>query len=191
MSSFYHKYFEGYEEVTVPDKDGKGAQIERKYAGIYYRQGVTGLIWYLVRFFYTAVFFCALSLFYNASTQPLGCNTTPYATVSQALTVLSFIWFAWVLLHYVSTKSDMKIYTYKSTSPKLIRAGMTAAGAFCLNALSVLVYVVLNLQDEPRKQLLCLAEYVVGGGCLFLVNRLEKAMPYEKILNPDRYNAGR
>lgn len=186
MRSFYHKYFEGYEEEKIPKENGQGRRIEHKYVGIYYCQGVTRPMQFLIRFFYVAIFFGAFTLFFNASSKSLGCNTAAYVIVCQGLTILSFIWFVWVLIHYVLTEREMKIYTYKNTSLKLIKSSMVAAGAFGLDALSVLVYVLLHLQDEPKKQLICLAEYALGGSFLFLVNRLEKQIQYKKILNSEK-----
>ena len=78
MQSYYHKYFEGYEE-EIQNGNKKGTRTVRKYVGIYYRQGVTKLKQFMIRIFYLAIFIGTLALFMDGSMQSVEGNAATYS----------------------------------------------------------------------------------------------------------------
>jgi len=188
MKRFFDKYFEGYEEENVPQISGKKRKTTYRYVGIYYRMDVKKSVQILLRILFVFLFGAAVSLFLFTSSMNLGFNNYPVTIVFQGLTVLSFIWYAYVLLSYIFAERDLKIYSYKSTSPAIIKAGIFTATAFGLDAISVLIFILFFSHTQTRNQMFCFIQYLGCVVLILLISFIENKLPYIKILNSEKGN---
>jgi archaellum biogenesis protein FlaJ (TadC family) len=182
MKNYYHKYFEDYEEERVLNRNGKGTHIEHRYVGYYYRLGVSDIVKTVLRILYLLMGLVAAGCLVFASTRAAHCNTMPYSVILQAITLLTVIWFAWVLIYYILSPKDMTVYKYKSTALQMIRVCKYLAAAFLLNAVFVAADMIC-FRSTAHEQIICLAAYLMGCILIFGLKVLEQSLPYERLSN--------
>ena len=182
-SKAYHRYFEGYSEITVPKPTGKGTRIQRIYTGKYYRQDLTKRQRVLIRILYVALFLCAAFLYTSSAILPLTINTTWYVVIPQAGSLLFLFWIIIAFLSYLPAERDMKIADYRSSSLYLLKA--TKGSAICLGitAVATLVFIMLNPSNELLRGLICTGEYTLAGTIALAMNRIERKVSYLTIPN--------
>lgn len=183
MKGYYHKYFEGYEENKVLNRNGKGTHIEYTYVGYYFRQGIRSFSRLLLRILYILMGLAAAGCLLFSSTRRAHCNQMPYMVVLQALTLLAFVWFAWVLIYYVCAPQEMTIYKYKSTALQILKVCKWLTAAFLVDALAVAADMMFFGAGRESGQMICLAGYLLGGLLIFGISLVERALPYERLSN--------
>jgi hypothetical protein len=171
-SKAYHRFFEGYSEITVPEPNGKGYRIQRIYTGNYYRQDLMKGRRILLRVLYVALFLGAVYLFVSNAILPLASNSTWYVVLTQAASIPFLFWTLIALFSYLPAERDMTINTYRSSSSSLKRATFGSAISLGVLALATLAFMFLNPQDRSLGQLLC------GGLLTILINRIESKVNY-------------
>lgn len=177
-SKAYHRFFEGYTEITVLNPDGKGSRIQRIYTGNYYRQDLTKSQRILLRLLYVALYLGAVYLFVSSAVLPLTSNSTWYVVLTQVVSIPFLFWILIVFFFYLPAGLDLTIHDYRSSSLSLQKATLYAAISLGLVALATLIFVLLNRPDEPLLELLCAAKYLAGGLLVFVMNRAEKKVNY-------------
>jgi hypothetical protein len=184
-SKAYHRYFEGYSEVRVPNPNGKGTRIERIYTGMYYRQDLTTRQRILLRALYVALFLGAAYLFVSSAVQPLASNSTWYVVLPQAVCLPLLFWIVIAFYYYLPAARDMTIGEYRNASPALQKAAFYAAISLGAAAVATLVYVLLHLllhpAGQPLVELLCAVKYLASGVSVLMINRVEKKVRYLEI----------
>lgn len=181
MKGYYHKYFEGYKEDRVQNKNGRGTHIEYRYVGYYFRQGLRDSLRILLRILYVLLGMASLGSLLFASTYQAHCNQTPYMAVLQAVTMLAFVWFFWVLVFYVCAPREMTVYKYKSTALQLLKVCKWLTAALILDAAGAAIDIMLSGME--RGQMICLACYLLGGLAVAAIGVLECCLPYERLSN--------
>ena len=177
-SKAYHRFFEGYSEITVPNPNGKGTSIQRIYTGNYYYQDLPKGQRILVRGLYAALFLCIAYLFGSSAILPLACNSIWYVVLPQVVSVPFLFWIVIAFISYLPAKQAMTIADYRSSSLALQKATSGAAIGLGGAALAVLVFIFFNLANEPLAELLCAAKYLAGGLLALALNRVEKKVNY-------------
>jgi hypothetical protein len=174
----YHRFFEGYSEITVPKSNGKGTRIERIYTGNYYRQDLTKRQRILIRMLYVGLFLIASILYTSSAIQPLMINSTWYVVLSEAGSLVFLFWILIAFISYLPAAENMTIEDYRSSSLSLKKA--TFGGSICLGitVLTMLVFIILNPSLELQKVLFCLAKYLMGGLVILSMNRIEWKVNY-------------
>lgn len=177
-SKAYHRFFEGYSEITVPKPNGKGTRIQRIYTGNYYRQDLTKGQRILLRGLYVAIFLCIAYLFVSNAVLSLASNSTWYVVLTQAVSIPLLFWILIAFSSYLPAARDMTVADYRSSSLSLQKATLGAAISLGIAALVTLVFMLLNLSNEPLLELLCAAKYMASGLLALLMNRVEKKVNY-------------
>jgi hypothetical protein len=177
-SQAYHRFFEGYSEVSVPKPNRKGYTIQRVYTGDYYRQDLTGGQRLLVRGLYVALFLCIAYLFISTAVLPVTSNATWYVVLTQAVSIPFLFWILIVLFNYLLAWRDLTIYGYRSSSQALQKATLGASLGMGVVALAILVFMFSNLSNDPLLELLCAGKYLAAGLLALLMNRVEKKVHY-------------
>lgn len=183
-SKAYHKHFEGYTEVRVPKPNGKGTRIERVYTSDYYRQDLTKHQRIVLRLLYAVLFMCAVYLYVTSATLPIAINSTWYVALPEAVSIPFLFWILVAFLLYLLAAQDMTISDYRSSSQSLLKATMGAAICLGACAMVTLFFLALNPSDEPLQVALCGVKYAIGSLLVFTMNRIERRIPYLKVLNP-------
>lgn len=177
-SKAYHRFFEGYSEITVPKPDGKGYKIQRIYTGDYYRQDLTDGQRILLSVLYVALFLGTAYLFVSSAILPLASNSTWYVALPQAVSLPFLFWIVIAFFSYLPAGRDMTINGYRSSSLALKKATLGAAVSLGIAAFATLVFLLLNPSDEPLVELLCAVKYSTGGLLALSMNRIEKRVNY-------------
>ena len=177
-SKAYHRFFEGYSEITVPKPNGRGYRIERIYTGNYYRQDLTKRRRILIRILYVALFLGAACLFVSSAILPLASNSTWYVALPQAVSLPFLFWIVIAFYFYLPAARDMTIAEYRSSSLHLLKATRGAAACLGVTALTSLIFIVLNPSQEPLHELLGIVKYLVGGLMILGINQIEKKVNY-------------
>jgi hypothetical protein len=184
-SKAYHRFFEGYSEITVPEPNGKGYRIQRIYTGNYYRQDLKKGRRILLSVLYVALFLGAVYLFVSNAILSLASNSTWYVVLTQVASIPFLFWTLIALFSYLPAERDMTINTYRSSSLSLKRATFGSAISLGVLALATLAFMFLNLSGNPMAEILCAGKYLAGGLLALSMNRLEKKVNYLKIPSQD------
>ena len=177
-SKAYHRFFEGYAEVSVPNPDGKGYRIQRVYTGNYYRQDLTQGQRIRLRGLYVALFLCIAYLFVSSAILPLTSNSTWYAVLPQAVSVPFLFWIVVAFFSYLPAERDMTIADYRSSSLSLRNATLGSAICLGITALATLIFIALHPSDELLRELLSAGKYLAGGLIALLMYRIEIKVKY-------------
>ncbi len=188
-SGFYHSYFRGWTEVRV-DRPGKPYKVERVYTAPWIRQDLSARDYVLVRVLYGVLLALSIALFVLAMTQTVGSNTCWYvALFGMPSTILMFV-VVWMYVSYAKAPRKMTLYEHTSTSSYLKWVCLVFAAGLAATALATILYVFLNMDNEPMRQLLNVALDLLASGCAFSVFMLEKHMKYVDIPNTNKPPAG-
>jgi hypothetical protein len=182
-SKAYHRHFEGYSEITVPNPNGKGTTIQRIYTGHYFRPELTGRQRILIRVLYVALFLCIVLLYISSAILPLPINSTWYVVLPQAVSLPFLFWILIAFSSYLPAERDMKIADYRSSSPYLLKATMGSAICLGITALATLVFIILNPSDESAREMLCTGRYIVAGLIALAMHMIERKVRYLTIPN--------
>jgi hypothetical protein len=174
----YHRFFEGYTEISVPTPDGKGSSIQRIYTGNYYRQDLTKSQRILLRLLYVALCLSAGYLFVSSAALPVASNSTWYVVLAQVVCVPFLFWILIVLFSYLPAGLDLTINDYRSSALALQKATLGSAIALGMVALATVVFIFLNRSSEPQLELLCAVKYLAAGLLALSMNLIEKKVNY-------------
>lgn len=177
----YHRFFEGYSEIAVPNANGRGYKIQRIYTGDTYRQDLTQSQRILLRLLYVTLFLGAAYLFVSSGIQPRASNATWYVSLPQAASIPFLFWIVIVFITYLPAKQELTIYEYRSSSLALQRATLGAAISLGLIAFAMLIFVLVSRPDEPAIELLSAVKYLAGGLFALAMNQVEKRVNYRTI----------
>lgn len=177
-SQAYHRFFEGYSEVSVPKPNGKGYTIQRVYTSDYYRQDLTGGQRLLLRGLYVVLFLCIAYLFISTAVLPVTSNATWYVVLAQVVSIPFLFWILIAFFSYLPAGLDLTINDYRTTSLALQKATIGVAIGLGVNTLATLVFIFLNLSNEPLVELLCGGKYLAAGLLALFMNRVEKKVHY-------------
>ncbi|MEI7845746.1 MAG: hypothetical protein WCK35_08080 [Chloroflexota bacterium] len=177
-SKAYHRFFEGYSEIKVPNQNGKGYRIQRIYTADYHRQDLTKAQQLVVRILYVVLFITSAYLFISSAALPLSSNSTWYVVMIQVISTPLLFWILVTLFSYLPAGQDLTIAEYRSSSLALQKATLSAAISLGLAALVTLVFMSLNQSNEPLSQLLCAVKYFGAGLLVLTMNRVEKKINY-------------
>lgn len=177
-SKAYHRYFEGYSEITVPKSNGKGTRIQRIYTGNYYRQELSKGQRIVLRILYIALFLGIAYLFVSSAILPLASNTTWYVVLPQAASIPVIFWIAIALFSYLPARRDMTIHEFRSSSLSLQKAALGSAVSLGITSITALIFMILEQSNESFGILLCVVKYLVGGSMALIINRIEGKVNY-------------
>jgi archaellum biogenesis protein FlaJ (TadC family) len=177
-SKAYHRFFEGYSEITVPNSNGKGYRIQRIYTGNYYRQDLTKGQRIMLRGLYVALFLCIAYLFVSNAVLPLVSNSTWYVVLTQIVSIPFLFWMVIVFISYLPAVGDMTIDGYRNSSPALQKATFGCAASLGIAAVVTLFFVLLNPSVRPMVELACAGKYLAGGLLALSMNRIERKVNY-------------
>jgi len=186
-SKAYHRFFEGYSEVSIPKPTGKGYAIQRVYTGDYYRQDLTGRQRLLLRGFYVAIFSCIAYFFISTAVLPVTSNVTWYVVLTQVVSIPFLFWILIAFLYYLPARRDLTIYGYRSSSQALQKATLGASMGMVVVTLATLVFMFSNLSNEPLVELLSAGKYLSAVLLALLMNRVEKKVHYLIVPSSNRH----
>lgn len=188
-SGFYHSYWRGWSEVRV-NRLGRPYTIERVYTAPWIRQDLSTRDYVLVRILYGLLIALAVALFSFAMTRRVGSNSCWYVALFGLPSTIIMTVNIWMYVSYAKAKRKMTLWEHRSTSSYLKYVSLVYSILLCLTSLSTVLYIILNPNDEPLRQLLNVGLDLLAAGCAFVVFWLERKMKYVDIPNPNKTPAG-
>lgn len=184
-SGFYHSYWRGWTEVRV-DRVGKPYSIERVYTAPWIRQDLSTRDYVLVRILYGLLIAFSIALFAVAMTRQVGSNYCWYVALFGLPSAIIMFVVAWMFVSYAKAPRTMTLYEHRSSSAYLKYICLIFSIGLAATALSTVLYTLLNLNDEPLRQLLNVLLDLLAAGGVFTVFMLEKNMKYVDIPNTNK-----
>lgn len=175
-SKSYHRHFEGYTEVTKLNAKGEMV-IQRVYVGDYYRLDLPRKKRLLLRGGYALAWLVSCLLFILAASRPISANSAWYLAIPQMLALCSLAVTAFALIAHCTSKRDMTIGEWKSSSIALKRRSLFSAILLGITALLTLLHPFFQ-SVEWGPHLLCVFLNLLAGALTMMIYLLEKEAPY-------------
>ena len=176
----YHRYFEGYTEIIVPNKFGKGTHIKRVYTGEFYQQNVENDTWKRQRILYGFCYAFSIIAFVTASVQKVASNTVIYVVLPSAFCILGLFWLSYGLIPFLAAGRKLKCGEYRNRMTVL--SASFVAGIFYSLAFMGTLYFLLT-EEKLMKELVCMLLYGLGAVFLFWLHVSESRAEYIKVEN--------
>jgi len=125
-----------------------------------------------------ALFLGVAYLFISSAILPLASSSTWYVVLTQVVSIPFLFWILIAFFSYLPAGRDLTIAEYRSSSLALQKVTLGAAASLGLVAVAMLVFLLLNLPDNPLAELLCAVKYLAGGLLALAMNRVEKKVNY-------------
>lgn len=180
IKNTYSRYFEGYTETVVLQKNKKTC-VRRFYVGDYYRQALSDRQFMAVKAVYLLAFLLAAAVFLISGTRAAAVNRLMYIALLQAFCVFFLGWTGIALLDYVPAHRKLTIYEYKTFSKSLIRGtcGLFISAGL-LSACSVL-YILRYTGSTPEPDAMCVLGNLFVTLAAGTMNWMERKIVYEQI----------
>ncbi len=178
----YSRFYEGYTEYTVLDRNGK-TRIERVYTAPYHVRRLDRSRERAVKAFYCLLMALMTACFVSAGIADSGMNRTLYVTLPQAVCIVFLGWMLISLAEYVPSSGNLTIYQYRSSSVSLRRASMGVGIAGGILTLGACAYLALHHASATASDGTGLVRFAAIAIFGFIANRLEASVPYDTVPN--------
>jgi len=178
-SKSYQKFFEDFEEISVPTKNGKRYKIQRVYKGTYYLLDGSSQSWVLHKVVYGVMFLLSMGLFISAAIESAPVNRIWYVTVMQAVDIGFFFWNIILLSSYIFAERKMTVSKYKRACSNIRFAFFSAFCALSATGVSNVIYALLN-SKERGNVIEHIIQYLAGAVLFFIMYKVEKKAKYSK-----------
>lgn len=184
-SNAYHRFFAGYTEVKKVKQGGLGYTIDRVYTGRYYQRAMGRRKSLFLKLLYMAITVAAIFLFLSTTLARVPTNSVWYIALWEALSIASLVWLCTGIGNYLLSPEKMTIYEYKSSSVRLKRASLYASIAVFASGLMSGLWLGYNAKQTVAFDgiVSCIIKFFVSAVLIFVLNRIENNVKYEKILS--------
>jgi len=183
----YHGFFEGYREVRIPKKNGKGYTIRRVYAMPWVRMNVPDGVWIRNKLIQAGLFALAVLLYLAGSLNQISANSSPLVAIPGLFGLLGMVLTLVALLRYLIRKRNMTLWEYRSGSRRIIRCSLPSAAMLLMTAAVVLFYVLMWHREELKPGIFSAASYALGGLSLLAMMWFEEKIPYTRVDHETEY----
>ena len=189
-SRAYKRFFEGYEEVTIPNRNGRGFRIKRIYRGGYYRQDITTCRWVLLKMIYAFLFILSFCFFANPALRSIPVNSVWYVTISQAVVVALYFWSVTVLCSYIVSGRNMTISKYKRACVPIRYAFKSTFIALLVTTVLTVLFVVVNPAKDTGRDTINMIQYLISALLIFIIYEVERRINYTVLEETDEEYSG-
>lgn len=173
----YHREMEGYTETTWRDAKGR-PHIRRVYTGHYYVPDLSRRRLTMRKFLYVLLAVISAVLFGWGATREIAANTVPLTAFLQVLSVLVYLWLAYLVLFYGLTSGRMTIGDYNTIHKPLVIASLLQTILLWSTAISTLVVSLLSSVQSTGLLGLCCVSELISGFLMMSVFWLEGRLEY-------------
>lgn len=182
-SAYYHRYFEGWTEVSEPKPSGRGMRIKRIYTGPYFKADMSARERAARKVVYALLVILSIALYVKGGYVSLESNMVWYVVLPQAVCLCGNVFLVWFLLLKLFSPEMLVIREYKETSKNLKLTALVQAVLLGITALGTLLHLVLNRGNKA--ELLAAALFVCAACACLVLHLLEKGVKYLRISNPN------
>lgn len=179
-SRAYHRFFEDYEEVVEPGKNGRGKHIRRFYTGFYYVPQMTDKRLVGQKVLYVFLYLLGFALFLTSAAAPVTGNTVWYVAIAIAIVFLVLLALLRSLIHYTAAKKRMTVGEYKESSVALQKNALGATVCLVAMALVKAVYTFFISPEISGMELATTGGFLLAAGAVFLLRWLESRISYTR-----------
>lgn len=183
-SRFYRRYFEGYEEVSVPARDGSGEKTSLVYTADYYAQELSRKAKILLRAAYLLLFCGAAFCFGSAAAEAIPLNSCWYEAAAEAASLFFLGWTFWVFTNYVPAVGNMTVWEYRHAVVPLRKAVSGAWISLFAAAVLACLYLLLNPAEAAQPVLNCALRHAAAAAMMFVTDRAEASVRCVTVPNP-------
>jgi hypothetical protein len=180
-SRSYHRYFEDYAELEIPDDKG-GYSIRRVYVGKYYRVDLPDRSAWILKIRILVLYLIAAALYFAAGLLS-QVSASRYVAILTMLSLIAVLLLALPVGSRLLAPREMEIRSYRDSSLRLrdfsLFALVTLCGCCIGNAAGSLVLAEFSFAGSIPSVLM----YFLSAMSVLLIYRTEKRTPY-KILPP-------
>lgn len=171
-------YFEGYSEVKIPRKNGKGFRIERIYTEPYWIHDQTDEAWINQKRILAGLTAFSLCMFVWAALTPVATNREMSVAAPCGLSTLGELFLLVQSIEYLSCPRKMTIYQYRHGSKQLKL--WSALTTLWLIITAVMSAVTLFLIEEPSAAgvLFCTLKYLLSAFASGFICYMERKTEY-------------
>lgn len=182
---FYHRYFEDYEEMMMPNEKGRGGHIHYTYVGFYYSAGLSLAQKVLRALSYIILYLAAAALVIIAAAQPVAVNSYWLNGLATGAALIFLLLFLMHLLFCIFEKNRLTVYGYKSGHLKVIKLSLYTAYILVVTAALMAASALAYGSPDLMTELLCAAAYLAAAILMMMINRAELRVNYQQMCNPD------
>lgn len=180
-SGYYHRYFEGWTEVTEPKPSGRGVRIKRVYTGEYYKADMSQRERRVHKLISTLLVLLVVVLYVRAGLMSLGSNAVWYVVFPEFMALCGSIFLVWFLISKLTAPELLKIREYKEGMKNLRLTGAVQAIFLALTSLNTLLHFFLSSGDSG--EIVAAVMFFAAGAAAFGVYLMEKNVKYNRISN--------
>lgn len=181
-SRFYENYFEDHIIKTKPGKKNK-LRFVRSYAGDYYVLKMPRIKQAGIRILYAALFSLSVFLFILATSADVESNQNWFVVIAEMFNLLSLFWVLLTLVFHLTSKHNLTVGEYKSTSKTLIRSSFITMIGFVATVMCKVIFLVFYTSERPLEILQSAMMLSACGICFFTIYTVEKSLKYERRIN--------
>ena len=181
-SNYYHKYFQGYNEIRTVKRNGT-IGIERRYTAPWLQHQLDTKNWVLTKAAYVLGVLLSTILFLLALVQRIPSNTAGIVAAPGMVTVVLVLLMWMSVCAYVTAPRKMTRWQYQSGKKKIeLFTRLTAAGIL-LTAVMKVVYLCIGSSTSWGAELPSLLALLASAAPLVLMYLKEYKMQYQEIEN--------
>lgn len=180
-SSYYHRYFEGWTEITEPKPSGRGVRIKRVYTGEYYKADMSPRERRIHKMISAVLVLLSVVLYVRACYMSLESNVVWYVVFPEFMALCGCIFLVWFLISKLTAPELLKIREYREGMKNLKLAGAVQAIFLALTSLNTLLHFFLNSGDSG--EIFAAVMFLAASAAAFGVYLMEKKVKYNRISN--------
>lgn len=182
-SSFYHSFFEGFQEYKEVDQRGR-TKVRRVYTGTMYRQNLNTARYLLLRFIYVLMFFGIAGMLVLAGMSQKQSGSVLYVVLPEVFTVGFLFWLLYALfVNYLFAPRKMTLNDYRTSAGSLKVCSLGLTISFGLDMCMTVLYASLQQPAAAGNEGFVALEFLTAGLLSLAMLVIERRLPYEEIEN--------
>lgn len=185
QNRFYASYYEDYIAYFIPKENGRGAKIVRIYAGNYHYLDAGEQVFRIRKVIYSLLWLASAGLFVSAAARNLSVYVEKPSVLIQLLVIFAFGWCLIDVMSYALATYHMTEYAFKSFQLLKAAAAITAAAVWA-DGVFVMATILVQKSGINMDVTASVFEYLLSGGMMFAINRIENKAVYNIFESEDQ-----
>lgn len=184
-STYYHKRYEGYMENIVTDVKGR-RRIHRVYVGEYYSQDISAKNRVLIRILYIFLYLLSVACFIFVSSRNSKSNYVIFIQIICFLLIMAMLMMMLFLVSYITSPKSMTVWEHYAGPVRIKVTSAAIAILLGIEALAVIIFVIFHSDIILWDEIVNIVGYLIASMSMFLINRVENKIQYNKTLNNNK-----
>jgi hypothetical protein len=179
----YQKFFQGYTDVKVAKKHGKGFKVVRIYTDPYCIHDMDDKNWKKQKVVFGILMFFSTVIYVTAALMKLDGNGSAIVMVPGCFAAVAMLFsIVWAGI-YIGCPRKMTVYDCESSSKNLkIWSVVTAVLLGCVSIANC-IHLIVGEKSHIFGELLCTFGYLVSGFLVLSISLIERKTEYAEVEN--------